>query len=255
MKVFDAYAAYYDLIYRDKDYAGEAEYVMKLIRKFKPDAKTILDLGCGTGKHDLCFAGENFEVTGVELSENMTIAANKCLQSDTVANLKLKFIKGDIRSIRLAEKFDAITSLFHVLNYQTTNEDLRATLRTIKDHLKDDGKFICDFWYGPAVLNDRPEERIKKIKNNEYELERLAIPEMLVNENIVNVHYKIFVREFKSGEAKEINETHRMRYFFLPEIELLLSELDMKTEHFEEWMTGNVLSDKSWFALAVIGNK
>ena len=31
MKVFDAYAAYYDLLYRDKDYAGEAAYVLSLL--------------------------------------------------------------------------------------------------------------------------------------------------------------------------------------------------------------------------------
>ena len=43
-QVFDAYARYYDLLYRDKDYVGEAEYVAAHIRKQAPQAKRILEL-------------------------------------------------------------------------------------------------------------------------------------------------------------------------------------------------------------------
>ena len=44
-QVFNAYAAYYDLLYRDKDYAAEADYVAGLVLQFAPEARTILDLG------------------------------------------------------------------------------------------------------------------------------------------------------------------------------------------------------------------
>jgi len=43
--VFNDYARYYDLLYRDKDYAAEAEYVAGLIQKFHPSAQSILELG------------------------------------------------------------------------------------------------------------------------------------------------------------------------------------------------------------------
>ncbi|MDP3028836.1 MAG: class I SAM-dependent methyltransferase [Deltaproteobacteria bacterium] len=69
--VFSNYARYYDLLYRDKDYAAEAEYVAGLIRKFHPSAESILELGSGTGKHALLLARKGFEVHGVELSEEM----------------------------------------------------------------------------------------------------------------------------------------------------------------------------------------
>jgi predicted TPR repeat methyltransferase len=49
--VFADYARYYDLLYRDKDYAAAAEYVAGLIRKFHPSARPILELGSGTGIH------------------------------------------------------------------------------------------------------------------------------------------------------------------------------------------------------------
>jgi len=46
---FALYARYYDLLYADKDYAGEAAYVAGLIRQRLPGATRILELGSGTG--------------------------------------------------------------------------------------------------------------------------------------------------------------------------------------------------------------
>jgi len=37
--VFADYARYYDLLYKDKDYEGEADYVDGLIRRFSPTAQ------------------------------------------------------------------------------------------------------------------------------------------------------------------------------------------------------------------------
>lgn len=57
-----------------------------------------------------------------------------------------------------------MTSLFHVLRYQITNNDVLDMLSTVKLHLKPGGLFILEFWYGPAVLMDRPEKRVKRTK-------------------------------------------------------------------------------------------
>lgn len=162
-KIFDAYAGYYDLLYKDKDYKSEADYVEKLIRKYKPDAKKILDLGCGTGKHDFIFAEKGFDVTGVELSQQMIEVANSNLKLTDKKNNVLKFVQGNTQKINLHEKFDAVVALFHVMSYHTENEEVNQAIKTVKKHLKPDGIFIFDFWYGPAVLTQRPESRIKKL--------------------------------------------------------------------------------------------
>lgn len=251
MKIFDAYAKYYDLLYRDKNYKEEAEYIEKFINKFKPGAESILDLGCGTGRHDIILAQKGFAVTGIELSEKMTKLAG---ENKSGAKGKTEFINGDIRNIRLEKKFDIIISLFHVINYQITNHDLSAAFRTVKEHLKPDGKFIFDFWYGPAVLSDRPLFKVRKMEDDECIIERTTEPVMNVNENYVEVNFKMNIEDLKNRSFQKIEETHRMRYLFLPEINYLLGELNMKIEHKEEWMSGKELSDKSWYGLAVCGN-
>ena len=54
MSVFGPYSRYYDLLNRDKDYDGEVEYVAGLLRRHsKRPVRSVLDVGCGTGSHDL----------------------------------------------------------------------------------------------------------------------------------------------------------------------------------------------------------
>ena len=51
MSQFGLYSKYYNLLYADKDYAGEARYVDSIIRRHTPRAATMLELGCGTGRY------------------------------------------------------------------------------------------------------------------------------------------------------------------------------------------------------------
>jgi hypothetical protein len=84
MSVFGNYARYYDLLNKDKDYEKEADYVHGLIQRYAPGSKTILDLGCGTGRHDFLLAEKGYSVTGIDMSEQMLSIANDPLSSITV---------------------------------------------------------------------------------------------------------------------------------------------------------------------------
>src|SRR3990172_5281821 len=82
MTVFGKYSSYYNLLYKDEDYAGEVEYIHNLIQKHSPGAKSILDLGCGTGRHDLLLAEKGYSVTGVDQSEEMLAVAKAPATTD-----------------------------------------------------------------------------------------------------------------------------------------------------------------------------
>ena len=61
------YSQYYDLLYQDKDYLAETNYVDNLIQEFgRCNSKTMLDLGCGTGKHAELFCDQGYKVHGVD---------------------------------------------------------------------------------------------------------------------------------------------------------------------------------------------
>jgi len=244
---FDSYARYYDLLYRDKDYATEADYVAGLIRKFYPAAHSILELGSGTGMHATLLAEKAFIVHGVELSPEMLgIAQQNVANHPTLQPSNPLFSLGDIRSIRLGKSFDAVIALFHVISYQTTNEDVIAAFQTAREHLNPGGLFIFDVWYGPAVLTQRPVVRIKRMADEKIEVTRLAEPMLHPNENLVDVNYHVFVRERATGAVKELKETHVMRYFFRPEIEIIASQSGFSVLHNEEWLTGAPSGQNTW---------
>jgi len=247
--VFADYARYYDLLYRDKDYAAEAEYVTSLIRKFHPSARSILELGSGTGIHASLLAEKGYEVTGIDLSLDMVNIARSnveaTLQPSTL-NLQPIFLEGDIRDIRLKKRFDAVIALFHVISYQTTNEDVTAAFETARQHLNSGGIFIFDVWYGPAVLTVRPSVRIKRVADDQTEVTRLAEPVLYPNENQVDVHYHVFVRDLATQAVVELKETHAMRYFFKLEIERIADKAGFQCLHVEEWLTGRAIGCDTW---------
>jgi SAM-dependent methyltransferase len=153
MSVFNHYARYYDLLYRDKDYAGEARFVHDQFAQHGLAAGRLLELGCGTGRHAVEFAKLGWSVDGVDLSQAMVAQAQeRARQQQPEITSRIQFQQGDLRSADTGQTYDAIISLFHVMSYQTSNADLAAAVATAAAHLRTGGLFLFDFWYGPAVL-------------------------------------------------------------------------------------------------------
>jgi SAM-dependent methyltransferase len=250
--VFDAYSRYYDLLYRDKAYDAEAQYVADTCRRHMPEAVTLLDLGCGTGRHAWELVHRGFEVTGVERSPSMVRRARQLhasLAPERAA--KLSFEEGDALDFRSGRRFDVVTALFHVLSYQTQNAAVRDFLQTARAHLGPGGLFVFDCWYGPAVLTEQPEARQKQMADDEFEVLRSATPTLHASRNVVDVHYRVEVRERVSGVAEEIEELHSMRYFFLPELEWYLEDAGFELIWSGEFLSGRALDERTWNALLV----
>src|SRR2546427_8226296 len=125
--VFECCGAYYDSLYRDKDYEAEAAYVAGTLRAIEKDTQDLLEFGSGTGRHGRLLAQHGFHVLGVERSEAMVAIARN--GSDHSASLAGSFecLQGDIRKVNLGRIFDGVVSLFHVVSYQTRNSDVMQT--------------------------------------------------------------------------------------------------------------------------------
>ena len=250
-EVFGNYSRYYDLLYKDKDYDGEANYIRELMQNFAPQAQTIVNLGCGTGAHDVLLSRHGYSIDGVDFSEEMLSKAKEKITSLPELESSVRFHHGDIRSVRLGKTFDVVLSLFHVMSYQTSNNDFMAALSTAKHHLNPNGVFIFDCWYGPTVLTDRPTVRVKRLEDDTIKITRIAEPILYPDKNLVDVCYTVFITEKKTGAVQEIHETHTMRYLFTPELMLMLANIGFKILASEEWMTKKALGFDTWGALFV----
>jgi SAM-dependent methyltransferase len=247
MSNFEKYSAFYDLLYRDKDYAAEADYVAKRIRSILPEARSLLEFGSGTGRHGRLLAAMGFDVHGIERSREMVSLAHAtgdCLSSDVPGSFTCEV--GDICTASLDRTFDAVVSLFHVMSYQTSNQTLRAAFRNAAQHLTTGGLFFFDVWHGPAVLSQRPSVRIKEVADNRNRVKRTARPELDTNRGTVKVVYDMECEDRSCGEIARFSEEHVMQYLFPTEVNLLAQECGMRLKASEEFLTGQPPSSATW---------
>lgn len=247
MKVFNNYSKYYDLLYKDKNYNEEADFIHTIISQNCPSAKNIFEMGCGTGLHAIALAKKGYSIDGIDFSDEMLkIAKKRLLKASKTISSKLSFLFGDVRKFSSKKKYDVVISVFHIGSYMTTNDDLQAFFNTASRHLSKDGLFIFDCWYGPTVLTERPEIRVKKMEDENIKIVRTATPEMLPNKNLVNVNYDIRVNDKKTKQNKNYKETHVMRYLFQPEIEMFLKNSGFELLSSQEWLSGKTLGFNTW---------
>lgn len=235
MSVFGKeYSQIYNTLYKSKDYKRETEYLYKLITKnYNQKIKNILDIGCGTGKHASLLVDKGYQLHGVDMSPQMISIAKENLKEKK----NLSFSISKITNLKLKKKFNIILSVFHVMSYQTKNDELIKTFEIVKKHLVDDGIFIFDFWYGPAVLTDLPVESIKKIRYKDMKISRFGKPFLKPRENTIDMKYSIFIKNKNIKKIKKKKETHTLRFFFDTELEFICKRLKFKILKKYEWMS------------------
>ncbi len=211
MNVFNSgYSSVYDVLYNDYDFIKDAAAVKEVISLLAPGSKRLLDLGCGTGNH-VQLLKDDFDVTGVDLSEGM-------LKSARLKNPDVNFHVGDVRTFNIDERFDVALMMGAVLGYQHTNDHIVETLKNIRAHLNGDGLLIFDVWYGPAVLSQPPTPRLKECRIDDKYVLRSVKPILQPEYNLCACHYKWWT----VGELSPQEEHHIMRYFFPVEIQFFL---------------------------------
>ncbi len=253
MSIFEGYSKYYDLLYADKNYSSEAAFVLELVRRHCPSANCLLELGCGSGGHALLLAQSGIKVCGVDRSPRMVEMARGKLATLLPGDISqcLTFLQGDLRHIRLQKRFDAVIALFHVMSYQVTNADVADAFRVAREHLNPGGVFVFDCWYGPGVLSAPPAVRVKRLNDHVRRITRISEPVMYASQNVVDVNYTLVVCDHDGNNLEELKETHRMRYFFVPELEMFASQAGLRIIESREWMAGKEPDFSSWNACFV----
>lgn len=231
---------------------GEAAFVLDVLGSHGCRPQKILELGCGTGGHAEHFAKAGCSVVGVDLSERMVGRAEERFAALPVElSGRFRGIQGDASNFVSPEKVDAVVSLFHVASYQTTNEALLGYFRAANSALNAGGMFLFDFWYGPAVLCDRPQVRERReTADDGVEVVRHAHPSLQANDNVVEVDFRFVLQT--EGNREEFGEKHVMRYLFLPEICMFATMAGFRLEEASRWMSRAPLGSSAWYGFVLL---
>jgi SAM-dependent methyltransferase len=158
----------YDLIYEatGKDYAAESSAIRRLIQARKPGALTLLDVACGTGGH-LRHLQHHYGVTGVDLDPNMLREAR-----NNVPGIPL--VEGDMRTLRLGTRFDAVICLFSSIGCMRNTEELTSAITAMANHLNPDGVLIVDGWVRPDAWRDGGSTSVEVAISDEIKIARVV---------------------------------------------------------------------------------
>jgi SAM-dependent methyltransferase len=136
-------APFYDRLYHYLDYAGAAERVRERLRTAHPQARTLLDVGCGTGRH-LEHLARDYQVTGLDLNPELLRGAGERCPG-------IPLVQGDMTDFDLGTTFDVITCLFSSIAYVKTLENLGRTLARFAHHLNPGGLVLIEPWFTPET--------------------------------------------------------------------------------------------------------
>ena len=134
MTSYERFGDFYDSVMGDRRAA--AEQVMKLIRAAKPDAKNVLELGCGTGSM-LKHLQDAYEVSGLDTSSKMLSIARKKVP-------RAKLFQQNMVDFRIDGRFDLIFCVFDSINHVTRFSDWKRVFAAVRRHLSPGGCFIFD---------------------------------------------------------------------------------------------------------------
>jgi ubiquinone/menaquinone biosynthesis C-methylase UbiE len=168
--MFEKSAFLYDVYYSFLDYATASSELHALIQQLNPNAKTLLDVACGTGKY-LENLREHYQVEGLDiLPDLLEIARERCPE--------VPFHQGDMVDFNLGHRFDVVTCLFCSIGYVKTIENAELAVACMARHLRPGGILVVEPWVSPencwinrvsAEFTDKPNLKIVRMYTHKIE--------------------------------------------------------------------------------------
>jgi len=141
MDSYGVLAEYYDSLTTDVDYENWADFLEKLFSRSGEEICSVVDLGCGTGSLTAELTRRGYEMTGVDLSEDMlSVAADKCAELEP----QPLFLHQDMSKLALWAQADAVVCCLDSLNYVTKPAAVQRTFQRVFHNLRPGGLFIFD---------------------------------------------------------------------------------------------------------------
>ncbi|MFV0559180.1 MAG: class I SAM-dependent DNA methyltransferase [Enterococcus sp.] len=135
---YETFAFVYDEVMDDTLYGKWLDFSK---RHLPEGTKEILELACGTGALAVAFAKEGYNVTGLDLSEDMLMMAS---QRSAEAETQIQFVEGNMLDLSEVGQYQAITCFSDSLCYMANRQEVQQVFDEVYTALEEDGTFIFD---------------------------------------------------------------------------------------------------------------
>jgi SAM-dependent methyltransferase len=182
----------------------------------------VLDLACGLGRHAIGMARRGYQVTGVDFNPHyLAIAAEGADQ----AGARVRWMVGDMRSLRFEAEFESVYSFFTSFGYYTDAENERV-LENIAGALRPGGRFLLDMANRDRVLTHPQERAWIQLDDGTLRMEEASL-----DLRTSRVTSRVILIQPQSG-ARLVKEYH-LRVYTCAELTALLSRHGLEVR--EAW--------------------
>ena len=222
MKLYTKLARLYDEMYQHIfDYDAQASLVDSILKQ--QGARTVLEVGCGSGHLAKRLQQKGYAVTGVDLNEEMVEIAREHAKD-------VMFLRGDMRSLDLKRTYDAVVVLGRGFTYMTTNEDANAALASFYRLLKKGGVLVFDNFDAKKTLTSN-HDGVREFDLEGKQVKRSTHTELKLDDAVCwlwKANYEITA----GGKTTYVEDESLLRSFFKSELELLLQHNRFKVIDF-----------------------
>jgi SAM-dependent methyltransferase len=216
--MFDRSVPYYDALYSFKDYAEASGYVHRLISHRCPDARSLLDVACGTGAHLDQFRAW-YQCRGIDLSPAMVALARERCPGVVIT-------QGNMVAFDLDDRYDVVTCLFSSVGYVVTVENMHRAVATMARHARPGGLVIIEPWLEPErYITNRLTTNIVDYENTKivwmYTSERVG------DTSVFDIHYLVG----DDTRVEHFTERHVMGLFTAEQYEQAFRQVDLHVDY------------------------
>ena len=219
MQQYSSLAEFYDSLNFGCDYDRLADFLSNVIKENeRGNTSLVLDLACGTGKLTFKLRERGYDMTGVDMSEDMLASAHKYAYENGINDVLL--LCQDMRDFELYGTVDACVCTLDSVNYLTKGEDVKKCFSLVHNYLIPEGVFVFDI--------NTPYRFCEIYAKNDFILENdeaLLAWQNSYNEKtgICKFYLSIF-KECDDGRYERYDETQTEKCYSRRKIEALLRE-------------------------------
>ena len=227
--MFSKSAYWYDVLYSFKDYHQESEAILDLLKKEHPEARTLLDVACGTAEHDR-YLSAIYQVDGLDINPDFVAIASK-------KNPNGQYFQADMTAFALGKTYDVVLCLFSSIGYVKTLDYVVKALRCFEKHLNPGGIAVVEPWFTPETWKPHTSVHMITRETAEGKVCRMNISEQEGPLSVINFHYLVGTLE----GVRHFTERHELGLFSGEEMESAFKEAGLRVEYDPQGLTGRGL--------------
>ena len=235
---YETFAFVYDEVMDDSLYQEWLDFSLRHLPKA---TNQVLELACGTGALAVDFAKKGFDVTGLDLSEEMlTLASDRAIQEDVSIN----WVAGDMLDLTDIGKYQAVTCFSDSLCYMQDATQVQQVFKGVYQLLEESGTFIFDVHSIYQI-----DEVFPDYSFHDQTEDFAFLWDSYSGDSSHSIEHFLTFFVKKEGEMFErFDELHKERTYSLDMYQKMLTEVGFKVEVFADFMDDEPMeTSKRWF--------